>query len=216
MKKLMTVLIAFALVVSANAQSEKYIKAMEKLVPDVDTSWNADNLKALSNSFERIAEAEKTQWLPFYYAALTRVNAGYSLMMATGSGGAATDTEAEKAEALLAKAEALSPENSEIYVVKKLIATLKLVGDPMSRYMTYGPMAEQALAKAKSLDPTNPRVDLQEGLDKYNTPEQFGGSKTEGKVLLEKAIKKFETFKPQSSIHPSWGLRSAQYFLAQQ
>jgi hypothetical protein len=81
--------------------------------------------------------------------------------------------------------------------------------------MIYGPIAAEALAKAKSLDPTNPRVYLQEALDKYNTPEQWGGSKTEGKKMLEDAVKKYEAFKPQSSIHPNWGLLSAKYFLSQ-
>ena len=215
MKKLVTVFMAFTFMLNVDAQNEKYVKAMEKLMPGVDTLWDADGLKALSNSFERIADAEKTQWLPYYYAALTRVNAGYSIMMANGSGGSATDAEADKAEALLAKAEALSPDNSDIYVVKKLILTLRLIGDPMSRAMTYGPLAAQALAKAKSLDPANPRVYLQEGLDKYNTPEEWGGSKTEGKKLLEEAVKKYEAFIPKSSIHPNWGLRSAKHFLSQ-
>ena len=215
MKKLVAIVMAFTFLLNANAQNEKYVKAMEKLMPAVDTLWDADGLKALSNSFERIADAEKTQWLPYYYAALARVNAGYSVMMATGSGGAATDAEADKAEALLAKAEALSPENSDIYVVKKLILTLRLIGDPMSRAMTYGPLAAEALSKAKALDPTNPRVYLQEALDKYNTPEQWGGSKTEGKKMLEETVKKYEAFTPKSSIHPNWGLRSAKYFLSQ-
>ncbi len=218
MKKVIAFSIACILVIGAAAQSEKYVKAMEKLIPPIDTLWDADGLKELSNSFERIAEAEKTQWLPYYYAALARVNAGYAIGMAGGGMGgnaAATDPEADKADQLLQKAEALSPNNSEIFVVKKLLLTLRLIGDPMNRYMTYGPAAAEALARAKSLDPLNPRVTLQEGLDLVNTPEQFGGNKTEGRKLLEDAVKKFQAFKPQSSIHPNWGLRSAQYFLAQ-
>jgi hypothetical protein len=214
MKKLLALGFAFVFFMSANSQSDKYVKAMEKLLPGVDTLWDADGLKNLSNSFERIAETEKNQWLPYYYAALTRVNAGYSLMISgTPVTTAILDPEADKAESLLNKAEALSPDNSEIFIVKKLIATLRLVADPMARAMTYGPIAAEALAKAKTLDPGNPRVALQEGMDKINTPEQWGGSVTEGKKMLEDAVKKFETFKPQSSIHPNWGLSSAKYFL---
>lgn len=218
MKKLIAVCIATCFLISAGAQSDKYVKAMEKLVPAVDTLWDADGLKTLSNSFERIAEAEKTQWLPYYYAALTRINAGYAMSFKNGEmGGNAseTDPEADKAESLLNKADGLSPNNSEIYIVKKLLATLRLIGDPMSRYMTYGPEAAQALAKAKELDPNNPRVTLQEGLDLMNTPEQFGGSKENGRKLLEEAVKKFESYTPASSIHPSWGLTSAKYYLSQ-
>jgi hypothetical protein len=139
-------------------------------------------------------------------------------MMSSGGMGSSadkTDPEANKAEELLNKAEALSKDNSEIYVVKKLIATLMLVGDPMNRYMTYGPAAAEALATAKKLNPENPRVYLQEAADKINTPEQYGGNKEEGKKLLEEAVKKFEAFKPESSIHPTWGQRQVQYYLSQ-
>jgi hypothetical protein len=218
MKKFLLLNTLSLFLLSSFAQSEKYVKAMEKLVPSVDTPWNADQLKELSNSFERIADAEKTQWLPYYYAALTRVNAGYALMMSGGGMGASadkTDPEGNKAQELITKAEALSKDNSEIFVVKKLIATLMLVGDPMNRYMTYGPAAAEALETAKKLNPENPRVYLQEAADKINTPEQYGGNKEEGKKLLEEATKKFESFKPESSIHPNWGRNQVQYYLSQ-
>lgn len=217
MKQFFLFLVAGLFTVAVSAQNEKYIKAMEKLVPAIDTLWNAEGLKELANSFERIADAEKTQWLPYYYAALAHVNAGYAMSMTGGGmGGNAdkTDPEADQAEKLLNKAEALSKDNSEIFVVKKLIAMLRLIGDPMTRYMTYGPAASNALATAKKLNPENPRVYLQEGADKYNTPEQFGGSKEEGKKMLEDAVKKFESFKPESSIHPNWGLGQAKYYLS--
>ena len=197
------------------SQNEKYIKAMEQLVPAVDTTRDADKLTNLANSFQRIADAEKNQWLPYYYAALANVSAAY--MMSMGQMGMAdkTDPIADKAEGLLSKAEELSKDNSEIYVVKKMIASLRLIGDPQNRYMTYGPLAEQALTTAKSLNPANPRVTLLEAQDKFFTPEQFGGSKTEAKKLFEESIKKYEAFKPETSIHPSWGLKQAQLFLSQ-
>jgi hypothetical protein len=211
-------IVAFALVAATGfAQSEKYMAAMQKFVASIDTLWNVDALRDLSNSFERIGDAEKTQWLPYYYAALARVNAGYAISMSGGSmGGNAdkTDPEANKAEELLDKAEALSKDNSEIFIVKKLIATLRLLGDPAGRYMTYGPAASEALETAKKLNPDNPRVYLEEGMDKYNTPEQFGGSKEEGKKILEEAVRKYETFKPESNIHPNWGLSLAKRFIA--
>jgi hypothetical protein len=188
---------------------------MEQLVPAVDTTISVDGLNNLANSFQRIADAEKNQWLPYYYAALANVNAAY--MMSMGQMGMAdkTDPIADKAEGLLNRAAGLSKDNSEIYCVKKMIASLRLIGDPQSRYMTYGPAAEEALATAKSLDPANPRVTLLEAQDKLFTPEQFGGSKTEAKKLFEEAIKKYEAFKPQTSLHPTWGLKRAQYFLSE-
>lgn len=199
------------------AQSENYIKAMESRVAAVDTTFSPDGLLALSNSFERIAEAEKTQWLPYYYAALTQINIGY--MQANGadimSGKMATifDPIADKAEALLNKAEALSKDNSEIWTVKKMITSLRMMGNPMQRYKMMGQAAEE-LETAKKLNPENPRVYYLMGQDKINTPEQFGGSKEEGKKLFELALQKYNSAKLENAIAPHWGRGSVQYFLA--
>lgn len=196
------------------AQSDKYVKAMEEKKALIEQANSADSWMELANGFERIAEAEKTQWLPYYYAALSRVMAGYMISNGkTGGFADKTDPEADKADALIAKALTLTGENSEIWCVKKMIATLRMSADPMNRWQTLGPAAAEALQKARQMDPGNPRVYLLEGQDKFFTPEQFGGSKTEAKALFEESLKKFESFKPASSIHPDWGRGQVKYFL---
>lgn len=211
---MMTSVIVTAVFAQAdNAPSEKFVKAMEALVPAVDTSHSIDGLSDLANSFERIANAEKTQWLPFYYAALCNIN--MANMYYTTQQIDKIDPLMDKAEPLLTKAEQLEKNNSEIYCLKKMFNTGKMMADPMSRYMTYGPIAAEALETAKKLNPENPRTYLLEGIDKFYTPEQFGGSKEEAKALFEEAVKKFEAFKPSSSIAPTWGMGQVKYFLAQ-
>jgi len=217
MKKLLVSFTFSLLALGALAQSEKYTAAMKDRIAALDTTRTPDGLKAVSAAFERIADAEKNQWLPYYYAAYAQITAGYFMGNGAMSGGMAGvyDPLADKAEALLNKAEALSPNNSEIYVVKKMIASLRMMADPMSRYMQYGPVAQEALETARKLNPENPRVFLLEGQDKFFTPEQYGGSKTEAKRLFEEALKKFEAFKPATSLDPVWGRANAQYFLSQ-
>lgn len=218
MKKSFFVLLASFLVTAAIAQSEKYVKAMEAKVALLDSAKSPDVFKDLSNAFERIADAEKTQWLPFYYAAYCNVMAGTFSMPMDGSFGdnaAIADPFADKAETLLNKAIELTKGNTEIYCVQKMIHGLRLMGNPMSRYMTEGPLAEASLAKAKEANEGNPRIYILEGQDKFYTPEQFGGSKTEAKVLFEKAQSLFETYKPESSIAPNWGRGTIAYFLSQ-
>lgn len=214
MKQYFFLITLLATTIFAQAQSEKYMKAMQQWVPAVDTTHTADNFLNLANTFQRIADAEKTQWLPYYYAALSQLNVAY-MTMGANPDASVTDPIADKADQLLQKAEALSGENSEVYCVKKMIAGLRMMADPMNRYMTYGPAAAAALSKAKELDPNNPRVYILEAQDKFYTPEQYGGSKTEAKALFEEAMKKFETHQPQSSIHPSWGKPTVQYFMTQ-
>ncbi len=215
MKQLITSAICILMVLGVSAQDAKYMKAMQEKVAAVDTTYDVEKLKDLSASFERIALAEKTQWLPYYYAALTHVNMG--LMQSTQGAMPADkiDPIADKAEELLNKAIELNKDHSDIYIVKKMIANLRMMPGEMTRYMQYGPEGAAALEMARKLNPENPRVPLLEGQDKFFTPEQFGGSKTEAKKLFEDALKKFESYKPESAIDPNWGKTTALYFLNQ-
>ena len=216
MKKVLSSLLFLFMVAVAAAQSEKYTKAMQANVITIDSLHTPEAWTEMANTFQRIGDAEKTQWLPYYYAALGNVMTGYMSGTPGASAGAdKIDPLASKAEELLNKAEALSKDNSDIYCVKKMIATLRMMADPMNRYMTYGPQAAEALQKAKTLNPENPRVYLLEGQDKFYTPEQFGGSKTEAKALFEQSMKKYESYKPESDIHPQWGKSQVVYFLGQ-
>lgn len=212
MKKIALFITLLLATTAIHAQSEKYIKAMENLVPGIDTTQTQDGLTELANSFERIANAEKTQWLPYYYAALCYVNKAN--MFFTSQQTDQIDPLMDKAEPLLSKAEELEKDNSEVYCLKKMFNSAKMMADPMNRFMTFGMAANEALERAKALNVENPRVYLLEGIDKFFTPEQFGGSKTEGKKLFEEASKKFESFKPLSSIHPVWGAGQVKYFLS--
>lgn len=198
------------------AQSEKYVAAMEARVQALDTTRSPEAMAELANAFERIAAAEKTQWLPYYYAALATINRGF-MMNGNQMGGNAgkTDPIADKAELLIQKAEALSQDNSEIYVVKKMIATLRMMGDPATRFMQYGPEGAQALETAQKLNPENPRVYLLMAQDKLFTPEQFGGSREEAIKLFTVALQKYEAQKPENTISPAWGKTTTQYFLGQ-
>lgn len=218
MKKGIFVLLAALTVTTAFSQSEKYVKAMEAKLALMDSARTPDSWKDLANGFERIAEAEKTQWLPYYYAAYATSMAGTFSLPQDGSFGdnsAIADPLADKAEALINKAAEMSKDNSEIYCVLKMVHSLRMMGNPMSRYMTDGAKAAEALAKAKALNENNPRVYILEGQDQFYTPEQFGGSKTEAKKLFEKANSIFMVSKPGSSIEPQWGRGQADYFLSQ-
>lgn len=211
MKRGILAIISMLLVTIAFAQSEKYVKAMEALVPAVDSTRDIATLTEMANAFERIANAEKTQWLPYYYAALCNVNIGNGYMQANQLD--KIDGVMDKAQPLLQKAMQLENNNSELYLLEKMWNTGKMMVDPMNRYMTYGPAAQKSLATAKGLDPSNPRVYLLEGIDMYYTPEEYGGSKSKAKELMNEADAKMKIFKPASSIHPTWGGPMIKYFL---
>ncbi len=203
-------------VLSSFSQSEKYTKKMTELITAMDTTSKVDALNEMATTFERVADAEKTQWLPYYYAAYCKLNAAnMQLKGDLGDNSAITDPAADKAEELLNKAIALTTESSETWVIKKMIASMRMMGNPMQRYMQYGPIAAEALETAKGMDATNPRVYILEAMDKFYTPEQFGGSKEEAKILFEKAKTLFTTFKLATALHPNWGANQVKYMLTQ-
>lgn len=205
MKKLLFVLSLF-LFGTANAQ--KFEGAMEKGLMQFKDAKSADDMLATSSFFERVADAEKDKWLPYYYAAQTQILAGWMNPKSD------KDKVAEKAKGLILKAELLSPNNSEIYCLKQMTAVLQLTVDAMSRWQSYGAIAAEAIAKAKQADPTNPRPFVLEGEYQINVPEAFGGGKAVAKKLLEKSMTLFENFKPVSPFHPTWGKEQATKSLA--
>ncbi len=193
------------------AQSDKYQAAMKGNIALLDSMMTKGNYAELANNFERIADAEKTQWLPYYYAAFCVVTQAYS-----EKDNSRKDAIADKATELISKAETiLGKENSETNVIKSMIATSHMMVDPQSRYMTYGPESSGLIERSKALDSTNPRPVLLQAENTFYTPEQFGGGKDAAKPLFDKAMKLDEAFKPETELSPNWGKGSLQYFLSQ-
>lgn len=191
----------------------KYETAMTEKVAKIEQHLKVDEFQTLSNDFTRIGNAEKMQWLPYYYASLAQIQKGRMLMREQKLN--ELDAIAAEAQKSLDKAMELSKDNAELYILQKMIHSLKMMVNPMERYMTEGALATENLAKAEKLDPANPRITLLKAEDTYFTPEQFGGSKTEGLNLFQKSLDQFKVYKTQSAIHPNWGKAEAEYFLTQ-
>ena len=186
---------------AASAQNEKYVSAMTKNIVMLDSAFRStDAFLGLANTFERIATAEKSQWLPYYYAAYSHLNYGFMQKDPKGN-----DPIADKAEALINKADSLQPGNSEISCIKSMIASARLMVNPMQRYMEYGRIGDDMIKKAKEQDPANPRPYMLKGQGLKYTPEQYGGGCKTAKPELEKAMEKFNAFKPATDLSPNWG-----------
>ncbi|QIG90019.1 hypothetical protein G6R40_10260 [Chryseobacterium sp. POL2] len=212
MKNLILTAILLFVSFTAFAQSA-YDKIMAEKISKIETHMTTDDFTALANDFDRIGTKEVKQWQPYYFAAFSTIQKGRLLMRENNL--SELDVIASQADKYITKAEELSPNNAEIYILKKMSASLKMMVDPMSRFMTFGQEAQQHLAKAKSLDAENPRITLLEAEDTYFTPEQFGGSKTKGIELFKKALSQFGTYKPKTNLDPNWGRAEAEYFINQ-
>ena len=201
MKKLIFPLVFVLASFTVFSQSDKYVAAMQKNIATIDSGFrNPAYLLTLANNFERIAITEKNQWLPYYYAAFCQVNNGFLV-----SDKDKVDGIADKATDLIAKADSLAPNNSEISCIKSMIASCHMMVNPMQRFMEYGQESSGNVDKAIEQDPSNPRPYVLKGQSAKYTPEQFGGGCSTAKPLLQTALDKFAAFKPVGDLYPSWG-----------
>jgi hypothetical protein len=201
-------LLAIALLISmtAAAQSDKYTQAMQKNIPLIDSAKTVDQLQSLAGTFDRIGDAEKTQWLPYYYAALAQTWIGW--FPTTDK-----DANAQKINAYLAKAEAIE-KNAETYAVENMAATQQMMVDPQNRWMTNGKDAGAALQKGLALDPNNPRLYYLQAMSLFSTPPQYGGGKDKAKPVFEKSVALYKSAQPKP-LYPTWGQTQAEAYLAQ-
>ena len=202
-------LLFFALLISLTgfAQSDKYTQTMQKNIAILDSAKTIDDLQSVAGTFERIGDAEKTQWLPYYYAALAQTWIGWN--PATKD----KDANSQKINAYLAKAEAIE-KNAELYAVENMSATQQMLVDPQNRYMTMGKDAATALQKGMAADPNNPRLFYLQGMSLFGTPPQFGGGKDKAKPLFEKSVALYKSAQPKP-LYPTWGRKEAENMLAQ-
>jgi len=191
----------------AFSQSDKYTDAMQKNLALFDSAKTSEDFVTLSNNFERIGDAEKTQWLPYYYAGLALSSAGW-LPTTKDKDANATQIYAELDKAT-ANAGNDSVALSEIEGVRNMAATQQLQVEPQTRWMTYGKTANKALKKGLAYNPNNPRLYYLQGMSLFFTPTMFGGGKDKAKPVFEKAIALFKTDHPKA-LYPDWGMKSAE------
>ncbi len=200
MKKLIISLFVFTSLL-VHAQSDKFITVMQKNLAQFDSCKTIQDYKDLSASFERIGDAEKTQWLPYYYSGLSLTRAGWIISPTD------RDANSEKINGICDKAESIQ-KNSEIYCVRNMSASQQMQVDPQNRWMTFGKEAKEDLEKAKQADPNNPRIYYLEGMSTFYTPVAYGGGKDAAKPLFAKSVELYKTFvvKP---LYPNWGQKMA-------
>ncbi|MBX2920592.1 MAG: hypothetical protein KF746_00270 [Chitinophagaceae bacterium] len=207
MKKGWILAILSIAVLNVTAQSDKYTKAMEARLTAMDTVKSAAGWRSLADAFQRIGDAEKTQWLPYYYAALCLLTPAWT------DPAIDKDTNATRVKELCAKAEAIE-DNAELCTIRNMAATQQMLVDPQSRWSTYGAESEAAMKKGLQLDPNNPRLYYLQGAGIFGTPEQFGGGKAKAKPVLEKALSLFNAEDPKP-LYPRWGKQLTEEMLAQ-
>lgn len=198
--------IALLATIGARAQSSKYVAAMQHNLQLLDSAKTTEDLAAVSQAFERIGDAEKTQWLPYYYAGLAQTRIGFADPKSD------RDAIGQKANELADKGEAIQ-KNAELCTIHNMAATIQMLVNPMERFKTFGIKAYTYLQEGYKLDPNNPRLYFLDGASTFGKPEFIGGGKEKAKPLFVKAEELFKAEKP-AELYPHWGLAETERYLA--
>jgi len=204
MKKLNTIPVLLAVLVLLTSRSfatgDKYVEAMQKNIEVIYTARNIPDIQSAINAFERIGDAEKTKWEPFYY-----VSFGYVMMANREKEATVKDTYLDLSLKALEKAKTLQPNESEIIALEGFVHMIRVTVDPASRGQQYSSLAFQSFGKAVAMNPENPRALALLAQMQYGTAQFFGSSTTEACGTLTKALEKFDTFKSDNVLAPQWG-----------
>jgi len=200
MKALKLLIVILVTTLTVQAQTTALTVTLKKGLTMLDSAKTSEQYLQAAGYFQNIADAEKKQWLPYYYTAYS------NLMAAINSKGAndLKDNLYDKAMLYTNKADIIVPQNSEVYVLKGYITFMKMSVEPQARAMQMIPEADTYLIKATSLDAENPRVYMVRGQSAYFTPEMFGGGKDVAKPLLATGVEKYNKQAAKDAA-PSWG-----------
>lgn len=203
MKKIVLVLSLVALLSNVYAQQASYYENMGTALQKMGEAKTEADFQGLSNQFELIANVEKSEWLPLYYAAEATI-----LMVHNGAEKDKIDAYLDKAQTFIDRAMKINENESEIHVLQGFLYQARIGVDPMTRGQKYSMMAQACFDKAKALNPENPRIYYLSAMSVLNTPKMFGGGQKNALPLFLEAKEKFDNFKPVSQLSPVWGAES--------
>ena len=205
MKTMTTVITSILLSLMAlnlTASEDAYQKAMGNALNQLNNASSIEDYQAVANVFQRIANAEEGEWMPYYYAGLTRVYMSFQ----KGQDNDTRDEILEIAADMADKADELDPDNVEILILKGYINMAKLSVNPAIRGMLLSPKVNSQFGKAVEMDPNNPRANIMLARMKYGTAQFFKSSTDESCAMASRSLALFEEeASTDRGIKPSWG-----------
>ena len=127
MKKNLIVLLS-VLCASFAVANGQFEKAMGKNIPAMFSASDQASLQAVINQLDRIGDAEKNRWEPYYYAAYSYVVASFQEKKKNGR-----DKLLDEAQRNINSAKEIDSKESEIYVLQ---AFMYQIGEILKGFMT--------------------------------------------------------------------------------
>lgn len=200
------VILMLSLVITATIHAQDaYTKGMQKAFQ----LWGEGKTVEATNMFERIANAEMDNWLPYYYVASINTIAAFGEKdMET------LNQKLGKAQEYIDLANRISPNNPEIMVQQAMTHTAWIAYDGATYGMTLSGKVAALFDQALQLAPDNPRVVFSKAEWDMGSAKYFGKDTAPYCKDVERSLELFDTFNAESDFHPDWGKERAEQVLA--
>jgi len=196
--------ILFAL--TGKSQSKEFAGAMGEALGQYAASRTIADYQAAANRFILIANAEKTEWLPYYYHSFCYVM--MSFMEPTDA--VKKDSYLDEAEKSITKLIELAPKESEVYALQSMFCSARLVINPMERGQKYSALSAQAVGMALGLEPDNPRAKFIKLRNDMGAAQFFGKDPDEYCPQASELLASWDSYKVKSPLYPAWGKAQVQ------
>lgn len=201
---LFTIALILCAIVSVFAQDSPYQKAMKKEIDKLNVADSLSKFRQSANGFARISQLNPNEWQPYYYNALAYIYEGLDNSLDLSK----KDEALAKAEELIKKADAISPDNSEIVTLEGFKIMAEVSADPNSRGQSLSGVVMSTFGKAMKMDPQNPRAALLMGQMEFGLARFFhsGTEKACGLVKQSQAIFAAQDEEAlKAKLAPTWG-----------
>ncbi len=205
MKTVLSIIGLFLLTLSVKAQGN-YEQGMQKAFE----LWGAQKPAEASNLFERIAAAEKENWLPYYYVANVNIVNSFAIKDRKK-----INSQLKKAQDNLNLASTFSDNNPEIMVLQALLYTAQMMENPAQKSRELAPKITKIYNEAIKIAPENPRVNASYAEWKLGSAKFFKEDITPICKEFEKSLLLFEKHTPSVPFGPSWGKERLEMLLKQ-
>lgn len=201
MKTLIGIIVLIVLHPLCSFAEGNYEKAMRDALDKLNQAATVDELQMIANQFDRIADVEAANWLPYYHAAYAKV-----MMAAMEQEIPKKDTFLDAAQLNLDALEKMEHDASERMALYGFLIMIRMSVDP-SRGMEFGQQCAGLVHQAYAMNKQNPRAVLMLAQFNFGSAQYIGEDLTAPCAMFDEALKIFDQPTGESSADflPNWG-----------
>jgi hypothetical protein len=201
MKTIMSIILIMVLNPIISAGDNTYKKAMKEAMENLSQAASIDDFQQAANQFDRIASAEKENWLPFYHAAYAKV-----MTAAMEEDVQKKDSYLDAAQLDLDAIEKLKHDASERLALQGFLMMIRMSVDP-SRGMELGMDCGMIVNQAYTMNKENPRALLVLASFKHGSAQYMGGDTSGACAMFDEVLKLLDQPQKKHSkkFLPTWG-----------